>query len=376
MGSNWKISLLAVVLGLGLCFEVFKHLPMGQRLLKRDNGQTISSDPYALKSTRLQGGRLAVQSNRASARPLIIASTIPTQLIGTSEKDMNEEKSGAKDPTVALEKKKKKKKKKKTEEAEIVAEPMPELPKETDKRSKPTVSYADSYTLTKVAPQTVTQLGEKKPETLTFEEWVKILLDRPDPAALEDFIAAHKSGKVSDDIYYRVIDMMLKDSREEMRLQGVTALDKSPSTASFYKLAEVSRANSTSADMRQKAEAALEKYTDVKHLSILRSVLTAADNPEYTMMAAQMVKTALQKYQTTNPPPSANPTAQQMAKYTRPFQPFVSVLQTLSASPEANVAAQAKDTLAALQSFLGTNNNPPATAEEDSQPDNGAQASL
>lgn len=209
-----------------------------------------------------------------------------------------------------------------------------------------------------------------------LDEWVRRLLNYPDPKETNRFIDHYKRGLVTADTYYKIIDLMIEDSRLEMKKLGVLCAGMVPSTSSFHALAKVTKAERSDSPVRAEVDRFLPRYSDLAQLSVLESVLRApGDDPEVTALAARLLEASARRWlapernRPKNPgsPPKKDPAGQTTTvrahTYAGYFQRFVPVLNGLTRSPNAEISGSARNALNSLESLLHLEPTQVATAQ-------------
>lgn len=398
--SDWKIWLLVGVLALGGAFELLKKF-RSNRIQTQAGwdldffGNGNNSTPYNVKGFKGQTHRpRAAAPAVAHAEPLkkqappeleaFIAANSQTSTDfehkekGAEGKAAAEKKAEAEyeiyvDPvTGKMYRKKKKKKKKEGADAPIVEETaMIESPKEEPKRADDNIDNAIQEAI--VTRNLTPPVGPKPKPYATLDEWVAKLLGRPDLNETKKFIEAYRMSTVSADIFYKIVNMMIEDSRPQMKDLGVLCVGMTPSVMSFQILAEIVRTTPTSNSLRQSAEGFVNNYADLNNLYVLERVLAAPSSAYSTILASQKLEVSAQRYLSPelNKPP-ADPTQASTAQHSNSsyFQRFVSLLEGLARSPDQEVSLQATTTLADLRNRLNPNGTPavPPTAAAEGDP--------
>ncbi|MBX3021076.1 MAG: hypothetical protein KF799_05310 [Bdellovibrionales bacterium] len=410
--TNWKTWGLLFLVAIGISFELLKSLGGGFNKVTPREG-LAQGRPYAVKQ------RTLVQSHRAPVvRPQAVQvaaqtggitremmqkfaeqhSPASTTFDKAKDKDKGEEKK-KKDykcdehnqridlktgkPMVHAQTGKplicKKKKEKKEEEKPAVADNKKEEPRKPSDDIDAMIGQAIA---TGEIPQPI---ANDKPDDAfnTLEEWMKRLLNFPDKEETKRFIDHYQRNLVSAEIYYKITEMMLNDSRSQMKQLGVMCAGLTPSVLSFQLLADLIKNEHSGSAARTDAEGFMTRYTDINSLTILERVMRASNTSFATVLATQKLDLAahrfLQKKDTA--PSTGTPTqqAQQQAAQTASmkrnasyFQRFVLVLTELSKAPDATVKDQAGRTLTNLTTLLsavtGTQSGPgPITGQPDDQ---------
>lgn len=388
MDSNWKTWALIVILTVGIVFEVIKHLPGSNTpLWDAENNPFIAlTKPYSVKANARPRPRAA-----AAMRPKV-TSADSTVLRGQLEQFIAANKPAQTDFEHSAEKgaegKVKKKKKKDADGWEEYIDPVTghkmrrrkkkQIAKEDPK--KDTVKSAekppehpdkdiqaaidDAITSGGFAPLPV------KPDDVfaDLQEWERRLLTHPDLKATQLFIQQYQQGLVSADIFYKIVQMMVADSRTEMKQMGVLCAGTNISYLSFQILAGVAKKERIGTPLRNSVDEALNHYSSLANLQILKKILAANSDPFTTLTALQRLDRSVQTNLIQAPPVNGQPaaltaaTAANVSKY----QDFLGVLQGLLTARDVAVNDEARITIADLQVRLGT--TPPGTSPTPSVP--------
>jgi hypothetical protein len=204
---------------------------------------------------------------------------------------------------------------------------------------------------------------------MTLEEWAARLLGHPDLNETKKFIEAYRNNLVTADIFYKIMAMMLEDSRPEMKDLGVLCAGMTPSVLSFQYLADIVRTIPSTEKVRRYAEGFVNQYADLGNLYLLERILRAPSTNFSTVLAAKKLELSVQRYLSpeANKPPS-DPTAQSTGQHSNAgyFQRFVVILESLVKSQDQEIAQQANTTLTDLRAHLtvGPADAPPATDQQ------------
>ncbi len=253
-------------------------------------------------------------------------------------------------PAKADDKKKdeKKKKKKKKKDASV-ALPAPQLPMPT-------------HELPKINPQQPPgQAGSNNPSAKTnppaaaptsagttsynqtanqASEWERRLLNQPDAAAAAAFLKAYKAGSVTSAVFYKLLQSMLTDSRQEMQTLAVTTLGGIQSVQSFNLLAGALK---QAGPVATAAQAQIAKYQTMGNLKILETVLRTGGPVEGDIQAITLVGKLATQAGTNTQTSGQTPTTVN----TSSFVPFKDLLTRLSTGTTA-VATSAQTALQAV----------------------------
>lgn len=194
---------------------------------------------------------------------------------------------------------------------------------------------------------------EAVPVNELIAEWEDKLLRQPDYKVLNEFITKKQSGKLSNEVFYTVVNTLLSDSREPIQVMGVYALGATPSAQSFERIVEVSATAPFGSAISQAAQKYKQTYATLNQLKILETVLYSSENIESVKVAIQLVDQAVTTYLSSNPDeePPVNPddvAALNNARRLRNsmFTGFTDILASLSQSDvDASLASAATQTL-------------------------------
>jgi hypothetical protein len=219
---------------------------------------------------------------------------------------------------------------------------IPTIP--TDTKSADSSLNAD---LGSVVPKTG-YAGQGAPtatnQFLSQGEWESLLLKTANTTETKKFVKAYLNHMVTETVFYAIVAKMLASSSVDMQQQGVTALNLTPSAASFVALAKESTGLQTSSPLTSTVTAALTAYQQTKNVDNLEDVLKQQKDTKILSLALQELQTSVQnnlKGTTTNP-------TGQGGTNTAIYQPFVSILTTLESN--SAVASQAQQILSSIQS--------------------------
>jgi hypothetical protein len=396
---NWKTWAIIFIIAMGAGLEAIKRMPGTNRLDTEPGIPGVT--PYAVK---LKGAPMAIMGDAPRALPAPKQVAIGGQTISkeTLEKfiaankpeqtDFDKVFKGMADKNAAAAKKKKDKD---GEEYEIIVDPKtgkrykrkkkkgakaePEKKEEVAKvekkpEHKEDIKVEDLMAQTIATGQLPPPPNKADTPFADLEEWKRRLLTQPDAAETRTFIDHYKNNIVAADIFYKITQMMIEDSRPEMKELGILCAGSTPSSMSFSMLAQVHNTERSGSRPRTYADGFLNQYANAGNLNILKQVMQGGGNPQTTILATQKVDTAAQallnpklnkaKAPTTDPnnTQQTSVVAHSNSVY---FKPFLPVLQSLAKDKDASVVAQAKSTLADIQRLMypNANPNPPATTQ-------------
>ncbi|HVK60536.1 MAG TPA: hypothetical protein VM432_03250 [Bdellovibrionales bacterium] len=170
----------------------------------------------------------------------------------------------------------------------------------------------------------------------TIEEWIAYLAGA-DHDRTSEFIRAYQSASMTSDIFYGVIDLMLKDPREPMRELAAMALGSTHSAPSFTKLFAIRENGKETKKVREQAEEYLANYREVAYVRYLHSIIKNRENKAASSFALSLLtdaaQTEFQRQQEGQPSGSGsggNPQSSRAnASNARVFRPFESTLESL-----------------------------------------------
>lgn len=396
---NWKTWAIIFILAMGAGLEAIKRLPGSSRL---ENEAAIpGSTPYAVK---MKNAPMTI-GDVPRALPAPKAVVIGGQTISreTLEKFVAANKPEATDfdkvlKGMADKNAKKKKKSKDGDEWEIVVDPKTgkrykrrkkkgvkaekkkaeEVAKQEEEPKKPEPKK-DNVKLEDLMAETI-QTGQLPPPPnradtpfADLEEWKRRLLTQPDASETRTFIDHYKNQLVAADIFYKITQMMIEDSRPEMKDLGILCAGSTPSAFSFTMLAEIHNTERSGSKTRTYADGFLAQYANASSLGILQSVMQSPADSGVAILATQKVDAAaenmLDPEKNKSKTPTAGSNSSQGSVLTHSnagqFKAFLAILKSMSQGKDASVASQAKTTLANLQRLMypNSNPNPPQTTQ-------------
>jgi hypothetical protein len=383
--KNWVLVLIAVV---GVTFEVLKHLPGHESAVFDAENLHYSADsarPYSVPEARLRAARkLRAHPTHAAGDSQVLkdelskymAATKPTQTefdhtadaagkpaVKKKGKKNDDEYEEVIDPKTGKKVRRKKKKEAKKEEKKDEVAKKPELPK------KPKEEIAAAVDEAIANPGGMAQAEPDRPHEgfSSLEDWIKALLTHPDLKETKFFISQFQQNLVGADIFYKITQMMLEDSRPEMKTLGVLCAGTNVNVMSFQLLAQVYKHERSGSPLHTQIDQLLNQYADPRNLPVLEKVLRGGDAYSATL-AAQRLDALFTRILAQKTPPTANPSTQNTAaanasRYSR----FVGVLQNLAQNHDAGLSDQARRALTDLQALLNTGTTPPAATTASTQ---------
>ncbi len=392
---NWKSWLLVLVIGVGLMFEIFKHLPAGttDALWDKENFSfgVSQSKPYGVKTAKAASAR---RETVAHSHPLpevdvkqlkafVAANTTDVQKTefehkekGGEGKPEGKEVKEAKNPDdyevfidpATGKKYRRKKKKAKTEEKQE------ELAKKPEVKPEPKDDIESTIQTAIVTGQLPPVAATNKDAFVDLEEWMRRLLTYPNAKMTNLFIQQYQQSLVGADIFYKITKLMLQDSRVDMKQLGALCAGMTPSVMSFQILAGVQKTENSGTALRTSVDGFLKNYSNLENLSYLQRVLESTDTYG-VVLAAVMVETSANLYLQPTPvnPQGGAQTQSTVSANAVKFEKFLVILQPLTKSHDANVNTQANQTYSTLQRLLGTPAATTPTTADGFPPTDGGQ---
>jgi hypothetical protein len=408
---DWKTWGLIVVVAMGMTFEAIKRLPTASEKWTADqlrfkNAQT---SPYQVKHKRADGPpamlpmnalpmpKAAKVAGQTTANAAVNRATIEKFLAAnkTHTSDFNHTVKGAegKDEKAKAKKKKDddeyeiiidprtgKRYKRKKKKVAKVEEPKVELVKEEPKKEEPKVEEDIEAVMKEAIVSGGLPPLKDKADTpnVDIEEWKRRLLARPDAAETRRFIDHFNNGLVSTEIFYKIIALMLEDSRPQMKELGVLCAGSTPSVLSFQVLADVVKEERSGSTLRKYSESFLSTYSALGRLILLDRMLKSPANSFVAVQAIKQLDAAANNYlapskhkppkSTANSAGAAGAKGHSNSPY---FLRFVTILQGLIRNPDSSVNEPARLTLASINSLMSLS-SAPATAPPPSVPGSGS----
>lgn len=131
----------------------------------------------------------------------------------------------------------------------------------------------------------------------SVEYWERPIFIEEDLKAVVKLIESYQVRKVSNNVFYTLVDDMTHDERPNLREYGLMALSATPSAKSFSELAWMKH-NDTTTDLRSNAGKELGNYTNASRVNYVVSALrTSTDStPKATLEALSALTETSKKY--------------------------------------------------------------------------------
>ncbi len=398
---NWKTNLLIVVILLGASLEIIKRLPKADPLTSaaalRGDAHT---QPYNVRAKKVAGHQRPQPPAMLAPPKMIkpIQATRPAHIPAMTKEQM--EKLAASLPKATEfehDKSKAKKKDGKDDEWEIVVDPktgkrikrrkkkvakavekkeevvQKEEPKEEETPPPAEEDDIDAAIASAMATGKAPVSNSRQADDAfaSAEEWMRKLLSRPNVGETKRFIDHFNKALITPEVFYKVVNAMISDSRNEMKQLGVLCLGSTPSVLSFQLLAQVIKNERGGTPAQKDAEGFADKYKEIGRLALLERILRASTGSNPTVLALTKLEASATQYlnQPTQPQQQTGTGTQAAAaparNYSANFQRFVPILTSLGKSRDQAIKDQSGRTLSLLQGLL---NNSTSTPTAPSQP--------
>ncbi|MCC6137450.1 MAG: hypothetical protein IT287_02375 [Bdellovibrionaceae bacterium] len=208
---------------------------------------------------------------------------------------------------------------------------------------------------TGTAPKKTKEEEEKEMNTVEF--WEKPIFVEEDFKAVVKLIESYQVRKVSNNVFYTLVDDMTHDERPNLREYGLVALTATPSSKSFSELAWLKH-NDDTTDIRSNAGKELTNYTDANRVNYVVGALRAntESNPKAALEALSSLTETSKKYTTLRMQNDTSPEPTNLTNLSLLEPRLDSALQLIqskySNSPDPKIKSEADKTVAAINSFI------------------------
>lgn len=147
------------------------------------------------------------------------------------------------------------------------------------------------------SPKKASNPEEEEKSLNSVEYWEQPIFIEEDFKAVVKLIESYQVRKVSNSVFYTVVDDMTHDERPNLREYGLVALSATPSAKSFTELAWMKH-NDTTTDLRSTAGRELGNYSNAGRVNYVVSALrSSTDNtPKATLEALSSLTETSKKY--------------------------------------------------------------------------------
>lgn len=249
-----------------------------------------------------------------------------------------------------------------------------DLSKKSKKGSSPTIEDEDDFSDDEetASHQTSAALGgminaaapaakkkskeEEEKELNTVEYWETPIFVEEDFKAVIRLIESYQIRKVSNNVFYTVVDDMTHDERSSLREFGVIALTATPSAKSFTELAWMKH-NDTITDIRTSAGKELKNYIDANRVNHVVGVLrTDSETNRATIEALAAISATTRKYSSVSSEQEGGPQTVSRTDLTKLQPRLDSARQIIEEkyihSSDPKIKSEANKTVAAIDSFV------------------------
>ncbi len=248
-----------------------------------------------------KGRRTEDQKARSGMKISRVSPSLPEQY-DSSEGHRVAEK--AKPDEAAAEAKKKKKKKKKnargldkkndTKKEEVVELPSPENDVDESDAEEDTTSGGDSN-LVVVEPTPTTAEETKLP--VTFDDWSKLVLGKPNPENVNKLVEFYNNNMVSAEVFYALLTAMMQESNPEQKGLALNAAHRTPSSGSFLFLVDILKEGAPSDDLTAQINEYLTSYEAIDRIVHLNPVLRQRLSDAFTVqVAVTLIDRSIQQF--------------------------------------------------------------------------------
>ncbi len=198
---------------------------------------------------------------------------------------------------------------------------------------------------------------EEEAKMDTYEYWENPIFVQEDGEAVGKLIQSYQVRKVSNTVFYDIVEDMTHDERPNLREYGLKALSATPSSRSFNELAWIKH-NDTIGDFRTSAGTQITSYTDAGRTPyVITTLSTATDNTSRASLEALSVLTATsKKYASVRAQSETSPipvdTASLKLLETRLDAALVIINEKYVTSSDAKVQSEATKTVAAINDYI------------------------
>lgn len=247
-------------------------------------------------------------------------------------------------------KKKKKKKKKKTAEKGRLNDPMVLRPPTQNNQRNAVANTYDPYVGTTGSAPAMPE--PQNDEEKSFEEWRNALLGgEPNVEAVNRFIRGFQSNLVTANVFYAILDEMMKKDDVRFRELAVRAAGSVTTMQSYNFLLAVLENEPAGSSAGSAADRELFEYESPSALYVLLSVImTGTSDTRGLLYAVQSLDRSTSRYLTN---PNQNPNSPR-ATQTTIFRGFITPLENLLTQvTDTAITEPARRALQRIQAFSG-----------------------
>jgi hypothetical protein len=178
-------------------------------------------------------------------------------------------------------------------------QPEAEEVADTEKETPKAAAAGNAVQVVTAAGGPAVEEEAKDEEDMSYEAWVKLVVNQADQAAVKKLIEYYQTGRVTKAVFYRLVKDMLADNRATIKKQGTYCVEKTPSFDSFLILTAVYKAEPFGSEISEDVVKALKQYETLTYLDVLESVLTSEADSVTTyarLLAMQKLEAAASHY--------------------------------------------------------------------------------
>lgn len=144
-----------------------------------------------------------------------------------------------------------------------------------------------------------TKEQEEEEQLNTYEFWENPIFVQEDVQAVQKLIQSYQGRKVSNTLFYTLVDDMTHDERPNLREYGLMALSATPSAKSFSELAWMKH-NDTADELRSDAGKQITGYATASRVPHVVTALTTSTDktPKASLEALSVLTETSKKYTT------------------------------------------------------------------------------
>lgn len=187
----------------------------------------------------------------------------------------------------------------------------------------------------------------------TLDDWETLILKPGSYQALNKLISKYQTRQIPEDWFYQIVDKLMSSSSKTHHTYGLVALSSSPSFASFERLS-AAKITDPDNDHRLIANSSMNQYQSLDYLSVLTEGLQASEKNTQIDAVSLLKRSAETNLEGddegTRGRGTVTPASGQNTRY---YQSLLTLVRSLTQSPDATLAASARSTLNTLQTLLG-----------------------
>ena len=175
--------------------------------------------------------------------------------------------------------------------------------------------------------------AEENPNKLpvTYEDWAKLILGRPQPENVAKLIEFFQNNMVSAEVFYALLQALMAEPSKEQHVLAVRAASAVPNSTSFMFFVETLKNEPQGSELAGLISSQLDTYKTLKNVSTLKFILTAHMNDaNTTQIAVQLLDDSTQSYLEQRAPSTTDDSfAQVQTAARRSYSGFTSVLEKI-----------------------------------------------